>query len=177
MLDTEGFQLKSLGERVVLKNLAVRKAGFQDVDGIHEVLKRAFERLGRGYSSQAIKAAIVDSEEIAKRMRLGGHVLVAEFNNEIVGTVSGFEEHGSMRVCSLAVHPAHQNCGVAHQLMERLEMIGHRKRCYKLFLQTAWAMKEAIQLYESLGYVKEGYLREHFYGEDFLVFSKLIKRS
>jgi len=163
---------------VALKKLVVRKAEFQDVDGIHEVLERAFKRLeGRGYSSQAIKAAIVDSEEIAKRMLSGGHVLVAEFNNEVVGTVSGFEEHGSMRVCSLAVHPAHQNCGVAHQLMGQLEMVGHKQGCRKLFLHTAWAMKEAIQLYESLGYVKEGYLREHFYGEDFLVFSKLIKRS
>jgi len=161
-----------------LKNLVVREAELQDVYGIHEVLKRAFKRLeGRGYSSQALKTAIVDSKEIAKRMRLGGHVLVAEFNNEIVGTVSGFEEHGSMHVCSLAVHPTHQKCGVAHQLMERLEMIGHRQGCHKLFLHTAWAMKEAIQLYESLDYVKEGYLREHFYGEDFLVFSKFIKRS
>jgi len=163
---------------VILKNLVVRKAELQDVDRIHEVLKRAFKGLeGRGYSSQAIEAAIVNSEEITKRMHLGGHVLVAELNNEIVGTVSGFEEHGSMRVCSMAVHPAHQNCGFAHQLMERLEIIGHKKGCYKLFLHTAWAMEEAIQLYESLGYVKEGYLRKHFYGEDFLVFSKLIKRS
>ena len=172
------FLLNRLDKRVVLKNLVVRKAEFQDVDGIHEVLKRAFERLEEsGYSSQAAKAAIVDSEEITKRMHLDGHVLVAELNNEIVGTVSGFEKHGSMHVCSLAVHPAHQNCGVAHQLMERLEMIGHRQGCYKLFLHTAWAMKEAIQLYENLGYMKEGDLREHFYGEDFLVFSKLIKRS
>ena len=163
---------------MVLKNIVVRKAEFRDVDRIHEVLKRAFERLGgRGYCSQAIKAAIVDSEEIMKRMHLGWHVLVAELNNEIVGTVSGFEEHESMRVCSLAVHPVHQNCGVAHQLMRQLETVGYKQGCHKLFLHTAWAMKEAIQLYESLDYVKEGYLHKHFYGEDFLVFSKLIKRS
>lgn len=167
-----------MSERVVLKNLVVRKAELQDVDEVYKVLKRAFKRLeGRGYSSQAIKAAIVDNEGITKRLRSGWHVLVAELNNEIIGTVSGFEEHGSMRVCSLAVHPAHQKCGVAHRLMKRLEVIGRRQGCPKLFLHTAWAMEEAIQLYESLGYVKEGYLRKHFYGEDFLVFSKLIKRS
>jgi len=59
--------------------------------------------------------------------------------------------------------------------MLHLEKIAHQKHCQKLFLCTAWAMKEAIQLYENLGYVKEGYLRNHFYGEDFIVFSKLLK--
>ncbi|UCE29998.1 MAG: GNAT family N-acetyltransferase [Candidatus Bathyarchaeota archaeon] len=111
------------------------------------------------------------------RIHSGGNILVAEINNEIVGTVSGLEEHGSMHVCSLAVLPAHQNSGVARRLMERLETVGQEKGCCKLFLHTAWAMKEAIQLYEKLGYMKEGYLREHFYGEDFMVFSKFIKSS
>ena len=61
--------------------------------------------------------------------------------------------------------------------MKHLDALAHEKGCYKLFLHTTWAIKEAIQLYESLGYVKEGHLRRHFHGEDFIVFSKFIKRS
>lgn len=38
-------------------------------------------------------------------------------------------------------------------------------------------MKEAIRLYESLDYVKEGYLHKHFYGEDLIIFSKSIKEA
>lgn len=174
----EMVQLKRFDKKSVLENVVIRKARLRDADRIHEVLKQAFKGLeGRGYSTQAIEAAIVDVKEIRERMRLGGHVLVAEVDNEIIGTVTGFEEHRSMRVCSLAVHPTHQNHGVARQLMKRLETIARKKGCYKLFLQTAWAMKEAIRLYESLGYVKEGYLRRHFYGEDFLFFSKFIKKK
>lgn len=160
------------------KYVIIRKANLPDADKIHKILRQAFKKLeGRGYSTQAIEKAIADSKEIKRRMRLGGHVLVAELNSEIIGTVTGFEEHQSMHVCSLAVHPAYQNHRVAHQLMKRLETIARKRCCWKLFLHTAWAMKEAIQLYEDLGYVKEGYLRKHFYGEDFIVFSKFIKRS
>jgi ribosomal protein S18 acetylase RimI-like enzyme len=160
------------------RELLIRKAKLHDADKVHEVLRQAFNGLeGRGYSIQAIETAIVDSNEIRRRMRLGGHVLVAELCNEIIGTVTGLEEHKSMHVCSLAVDPKYQNYGVAHKLMNCLERIAHDKGCYKLFLCTAWAMKEAIRLYESLGYVKEGCLHKHFYGEDFMIFSKSIKEA
>ena len=170
--------MKHFNSELILRNVIVREAKLQDADKIREVLKQAFKGLeGRGYSTQAIETAIVDVKEIKERIRLGGHVLVAEFGNEIIGTVTGLEEYKSMYVCSLAVDPKYQNCGVARQLMNCLERIAHDKGCYKLFLCTAWAMKEAIRLYESLGYVREGHLRSHFYGEDFIVFSKFIKTS
>jgi ribosomal protein S18 acetylase RimI-like enzyme len=160
------------------REVVIRKAKLREADRIREVLRQAFKGLeGRGYSTQAIETAIVDTNELRKRMHLGGHVLVAELDNEIIGTVTGLEEHKSMHVCSLAVDPKYQNYGVAHKLMKYLERIAHDKGCYKLFLCTAWAMKEAIRLYESLGYVKEGYLHKHFYGEDFIIFGKLIKEN
>lgn len=160
------------------RELVVRKAKLCEADKIHEVLMQAFRTLrGRGYSTQAIETAIIDTNEVRKRMDLGSHVLVAELDNEIVGTVTGIEEHESMHVCSLAVDPKYQNYGVAHKLMNRLDRIAHDKGCHKLFLCTALAMREAIRLYESLGYVMEGYLHKHFYGEDFIVFSKVIERN
>jgi len=169
---------RNLTKDLGLTNVVLRRAESQDSDKIHEVLKQAFGGLeGRGYSAQAIETAIVEAEKIKKRISLGAHVIVAELGNEIVGTVTCFEEHKSMHVCSLAVHPEYQNRGVAHQLMLYLEKIADQERCQRLCLCTAWAMKEAIQLYESLGYVKEGYLRNHFYGEDFMVFSKFIKKK
>ncbi|MEM2954183.1 MAG: GNAT family N-acetyltransferase [Candidatus Bathyarchaeia archaeon] len=169
-------QVKNFKKEFLLTHLAIRKAKLQEVDKIHEVLKQAFKGLeGRGYSTQAIKAAVVPIKEIAKRIRLGADVLVAELGDEIIGTVTGFMEHESMYVCSLAVHPAYQNLGIARQLMRSLETIARKKSCYKLFLYTGWAMKEAIGLYESLGYVREGYLSRHFYGEDLIVFSKILK--
>jgi len=169
---------RNLTKNLGLNDAVLRRAESRDVDKIREVLKQAFRGLeGRGYSTQAIETAIVGAEEIKKRISLGAYVIVAELRNGIVGTVTGFEEHKSMHVCSLAVRPGYQNRGVGHQLMLHLEKIAHQKHCQKLFLCTTWGMKEAIRLYENLGYLKEGYLRNHFYGEDFIIFSKFIKRS
>jgi len=61
--------------------------------------------------------------------------------------------------------------------MERLEAIARSLGCHKLFLQTAWAMSEARALYESLGYQQEGYQPRHLYGEDFILYGKVLEVS
>jgi len=174
---TPTAKTKNVCKDFASRDFVLREAELRDADEIHDILKQAFKGLeGRGYSARAIEAAVISAEEIRKRILLGEQVIVAELGNEIIGTVTGVEEHESMHVCSLAVHPKYQNRGVAKQLMKHLEKIAHDKKCHKLFLCTAWSMTEAIRLYETLGYEEEGHLRRYFCGEDFIVFSRFIKR-
>jgi ribosomal protein S18 acetylase RimI-like enzyme len=102
-------------------------------------------------------------------------VLVAQVGGQIVGTATGLEEHEALHVCSLAVYPGNQGRGVARRLMEALEEVARRRGCHKLWLQTAWAMTEAIALYGRLGYRQEGYQPRQFYGEDFIIFGKVLE--
>jgi ribosomal protein S18 acetylase RimI-like enzyme len=158
--------------------VVIRNARPGEADDIHRVLVAAFRGLrGRGYSHQAIEAAIVPPGEIVRRMVEGGHVLVAQVGGQIVGTVTGLEEHQALHVCSLAVYPGNQGRGIARRLMEALEEVARRQGCHKLWLQTAWAMTEASALYERLGYQQEGYQSRQFYGEDFLVFGKVLEND
>jgi len=157
-------------------DLSIRRANESDAEAIHRVIEAAFRGLeGRGYSSRAIEAAIITPWEIAERLAAGGHILVAEVDGQIIGTATGLEEHESLHVCSVAVHPDYQGGGVARQLMEELEALARSLGCHKLFLQTAWAMIEAMALYESLGYQREGYQPRHFYGEDFISYGKVLE--
>jgi len=159
-----------------MEKVTVRKACPDDAEAIHHVLAAAFCRLrGRGYSDQALEAAIISPEEISRRIVQGGHVLVAQVQGQIVGTATGLEEHRALHVCSAAVYPGWQGRGIARRLMEALADIARQRRCRKLWLQTAWAMTEAIALYRRLGYQQEGYQPSQFYGEDFLVFGKVLE--
>jgi transcriptional regulator GlxA family with amidase domain len=58
--------------------------------------------------------------------------------------------------------------------MKDLEQVALDKECNKVWLQTAWSMSEAISLYEGLGYQQEGYQPRQFYGEDFIMFGKVL---
>ena len=157
------------------QEIKIRQARHNEAEAIHRVLDAAFRGLqGRGYSSQALEAAILPPDEISQRMANGDHVLVAEDGGQIAGTATGIEEHESLHVCSVAVHPNWQGRGIGRQLMEVLEDIARQRKCHKLWLQTAWAMTEAIALYKKVGYQVEGYQPRHFYGEDFLISSKVL---
>jgi ribosomal protein S18 acetylase RimI-like enzyme len=167
-----------LCEEQSMDEITIRRARPSETDAIHRVLTAAFRALrGRGYSHRALEVAITSPEEIGRRISQGGHVLVAEAGKRAIGTATGLEEHGAMHVCSVAVHPGVQGRGVARRLMEALEDIARRRGCHKLWLQTAWAMTEAIALYERLGYRQEGYQPRQFYGEDFLLFGKVLEGS
>jgi quercetin dioxygenase-like cupin family protein/ribosomal protein S18 acetylase RimI-like enzyme len=159
-----------------VSEVGIRAAQADDAWALHEVMKRAFNGLrGRRYSEKAIDAAIMTAQEIRDRIsHKGTHVLVATLGEQIVGTASGIEEHESLHVCSMAVDPSYQGQGVAHRLMKELEILAQQSGCRKLFLQTGWAMTEAIALYRRLGYRQEGYQHTHFYGEDFLLFGKVL---
>jgi ribosomal protein S18 acetylase RimI-like enzyme len=146
-----------------MEEVVVREARRAEVEAIHRVMVAAFRGLqGRGYGHRAIQAVIVLPGEVGRRMAQGGHVLVADVGGQIVGTATGLEEHESLHVCSLAVHPDHQGRGIARRLIEALEHIARQRGCRKLWLQTAWAMTEAIALYRQLGYLQEGYQPFHY---------------
>ncbi|MHA2601259.1 MAG: N-acetyltransferase family protein [Candidatus Thorarchaeota archaeon SMTZ1-83] len=153
----------------------IRDARLEDSQAIHDTLREAMSPLAiTGYSKAAIETAIVRPWVIRDRILSGFTTLVAEADGKIVGTVGGVREMRSMRVVSLAVRPSHQRRGIGCRLLLRIESIATRLRCHKLFLLTAWSMMEAIRLYMSLGYRKEGYLRRHFHGEDMVIFSKYL---
>ncbi|MFX1367264.1 MAG: GNAT family N-acetyltransferase [Promethearchaeota archaeon] len=159
--------------RSLYKGAKIREAIYTDADAIHHVLKSAFAPLAkRGYSKIAVFSAIGHPWRIRERIISEFPILVAEIEDEIIGTITGIAENESMKISSFAVHPAHQGNRIGQKLLLAIEEIAVKNGCNKTFLFTTWPMFEAIRLYNSLGYEKEGHLRRHFYGEDLLIFSK-----
>ena len=160
------------------ESVFIRKARPEDAQSIHEVLNQAFLNISiQSYSAQALNAAIVETWKIRERIISYEPVIVAEYDDQIVGTISGHKEHMSMKVISFAVHPQFQRRGIGMQLLEELETLARTYRCYKIFLFTAWSMMDAARLYITLGYEKEGYLRKQFYGEDLVIFGKCLENG
>lgn len=175
--NTEG-QSHLRGEDHLTEKVTIRNARPEDAQSIHRVLKHAFEPLiSRGYSRIAVKSAIVKPWMIRKRIISGLRILVAEDGNKIIGTITGVQERNAMQAVSFAVSPEYQRHGVGRELLTALEYLAIDDDCSKIYVLTAWAMMEAARLYLHLGYVQEGYLRRHYYGEDLIVFSKYLSQK
>jgi len=160
------------------EEVTIRDARPEDAFKIHQVLISAFEPLvSRGYSRIAVRSAIVKPWQIRKRIISGLMVLVAEDGPDIIGTITGIKGRQTMEAVSFAVQPEYQNRGIGGELLTALEHLAIDDGCNKIYALTAWSMIEAARLYHHLGYVQEGYLRSHYYGEDLIVFSKYFSQE
>ena len=95
-------------------------------------------------------------------------VLVAEVENEVAGYVAlraptSLPSNAHVLVLvGLAVAPAHQRRGVAEELVRAAVAEARRRGARKLSLRVLAGNAGARRLYERLGFVVEGVLREEF---------------
>ena len=106
----------------------------------------------------------VPAAQIARRLeesRLGYRdMLVAELDGRVVGTVSmgghGFQRPGSLRLFALDVGAAFRRRGVGTALVKAVEAMASARALDEVNLEVAIDNKDAIRLYERLGYRRHG---------------------
>lgn len=96
-------------------------------------------------------------------------VLVAETGRVIAGFAALGQSHSLasrshvLEIRALAVHPAHQRCGVGRRLVEACIGQARSRGARKLSLRVLGGNVAARRLYESCGFTVEGVLREEFF--------------
>ena len=106
----------------------------------------------------------VPAAQVTRRLeesRLGYRdMLVAELDGQVVGTVSmgghGFQRPGSLRLFALDVGAAFRRRGVGTALVKAVEAIASGRDLDEVNLEVAIGDRDAIRLYERLGYRRHG---------------------
>ncbi|MBN2551035.1 MAG: GNAT family N-acetyltransferase [Anaerolineales bacterium] len=94
-----------------------------------------------------------EPEEIRKKLlRDPDLFLVAEENNQIIGSVLGGFDGRRGIVYHLAVSPEQRRKGIGEQLMAELEQRLRLKGCIRCYLLVTQDNLEAIQFYEARGW-------------------------
>jgi ribosomal protein S18 acetylase RimI-like enzyme len=132
-----------------IRDVRLRPAKAGDVPRITELVHAAYgpfaERLGR-----LPRPLTDDYAEVVAR----GHTSVAERGDQIVGlVVLGIDDEG-FRVDNVAVDPAHHRTGVGRALLEHAEASARQAGFDSIYLYTADAATENLELYERIGYVE-----------------------
>ncbi|MFX1253336.1 MAG: GNAT family N-acetyltransferase [Promethearchaeota archaeon] len=96
--------------------------------------------------------------------------LVAEYNNKIIGYAAIFKYPHARRkgIGSLLIYIHHEfhNVGLGTIMMEQLLQIAKKEHLHKIELAVVAANKQAIRLYEKVGFVIEGVSQDSFLGHD-----------
>ena len=83
----------------------------------------------------------------------GGRIFIAEKDGEARGCCAMVPTDDGMEVCKMTVTPAARGLGLARRLLDACEAAAREMGAARLYLETNSALKPAIALYESAGFV------------------------
>jgi ribosomal protein S18 acetylase RimI-like enzyme len=102
--------------------------------------------------------------------------LVALADGRICGIVLGlvYGKSGYGFINWIAVDPKHQHEGIGIRLMAAAEEHFKKRKCHKIGLHTIVELTPALRLYLKFGMTPESYMREQWWGADFVMMSKWL---
>ena len=131
--------------------MRVRLATADDREAISSVLRRAFAEYAARYTPAAFSATTPSGREVGRRLK-EGPVWVAQWDHEIVGTVSAIPESQALYIRSMGVLPAARGQGVGQLLLAAVETYARDRGYERLWLTTTPFLASAIRLYERNGF-------------------------
>jgi GNAT superfamily N-acetyltransferase len=126
---------------------------------------------------------IFPRELMANRMPMADEVREAMGNKEyyviregrsIVGVVRVSMDHGACLLDRMVVHPGHRGRGIGKALTERAIEWAREHKAEKIWLDTSPKLKDAMALYEKMGFRECGYFRRHYWGEDIKFYEMVL---
>lgn len=118
-----------------------------------------FERLNRNWIEKYFWMEPVDHEVLSKPdehiVNKGGSIFMAQFENEIAGTVAlKFVEDGVYEFTKMAVVEKFQGMKIGKQLAEAAIEKAKEKSAHKIILYSNTKLFTAISLYRKLGFLE-----------------------
>jgi len=84
----------------------------------------------------------------------GGRIFIAERDGAAVGCCALIRIDGGFEVSKMTVTPVARGLGLARSLLEACEAAAREVGAKRLYLETNSALKPAIALYESAGFIR-----------------------
>lgn len=156
--------------------LSIRKAKTDEVnilsDFFHSVLmalpyynEAAKKNETERYLPNQLREKIIDDED---------SIIIALQNNEIVGFCMSRKDDMVIWLEWFGVQPSARRKGVARQLVKTLEQIRKKAGFHKIWCDCRTENLKSIQLLSSASYTPICTIKNHWYGQDFILWQKEI---
>lgn len=101
-------------------------------------------------------------------------VLVARIEHEIVGFCFSKSDDGLVWLAWFGVHPSFRRQGIGSQLLATLEETVRNGRSHKIWCDCRTENEASKVALTNHGYVELCTVRNHWYGQDFILWEKLV---
>ena len=149
--------------------LQIRRAVERDFPDILKIQQEAFAEYEGTYEVTAWTKETLENINLNAREKV---ILVAEWDEIVVGSVRFWTVAGVCVIRLLSVSPAYHRRGIGKALMQEIERVA--TEAHKLYVCTMLRTPRNISLFLNLGYRPEGVLPDHFHRTDFICFAKYL---
>lgn len=101
-------------------------------------------------------------------------VLIAKRNGQLAGFCFSENDDGLIWLAWFGVHPSFRRQGVGLALLKRLEDMARQKKSHKIWCDCRTENQASKVALTKQGYVELCTVRNHWYGQDFILWEKLV---
>jgi ribosomal protein S18 acetylase RimI-like enzyme len=131
--------------------MVISKASIKAAKEILNLQKLAYQSEAKIYDDFSIPPLTQTLNQIKADFETK-YFLQAKIDEQIIGSVRGYQDEDTCFVARLIVNPKFQGQGIGTKLMERIEVEFTEAERFELF--TGHKSEKNIQLYQKLGYYK-----------------------
>jgi GNAT superfamily N-acetyltransferase len=157
----------------VLKPLVVERLTHQDINDICALYRRVWEHFRPELPAELVKSWEPTPLEFSSWME-GVTYFAARRDGRMIGAVGCEVTDGSCRIVHLAVDPEHRRQGVATALTAAAIEWARHANAKSLWVDALARFTAAAALLTSQGFSQSGVLHRHRWGEDVMLFEKLL---
>jgi N-acetylglutamate synthase-like GNAT family acetyltransferase len=147
---------------MVGQEFVVRRATRQDLPGILDCLREAFEPYRNLYTPAAFSDTVPSPEGLEERFRRMRIFVAVRPPREIIGTVACSEANTVGHIRGMAVLTGLHGGGVSHKLLEVIQEELYRWGCRRVTLDTTEPLQRAISFYIKNGFSATGTVHDFF---------------
>ena len=136
--------------------MKIKLATAKDAEEVSAIIKRHAQQDYMGY-------ATFNESYIKEKMKKNNFFFAAVDNEKIIGCIrASIVDIDLAEIRTLCVDETYRGKGLATELLQTSLDFLKKKKMRKVVARSKADNKEAIRLFEKLGFEKEGYFKEHY---------------
>ena len=163
--------------------MIIRDASDEDIQGFIDCYIKVWKSFRGILPEQYVEEVIEEADQPSFQENIRSAIanpdrilLVAVKEGEIVGHAQGRANRGGYSWLGfMGVSPDHWRQGISRALLLGFIEESRKSGCTKVSLDTAPCLKPAIKLYTDMGFIPEGYMRNHMHGLDLIFYSLFLE--